>query len=114
MATIKNPSMEQIEKALSLVAPSNVITDSRYAMTADGAAFLTSDDSCSTLAVGVNRIRAIRHIMVYGGKTATVTHVLVGIDMYPKQNIINREYIAVPANEIPKHFENMETTIFEL
>ena len=110
---IENPSQEQIAQALALVEESNAITDHRYAMTADGTAFLTSDDCCGHMAVGINRIKAVRQIFTYNGTTARVMHVLVGIDMFPKQNITNRGYIAVHPSEIPELFKNLETTIYK-
>ena len=114
---IINPSFEQIEKALSLVEPSNMITDARYAMTKDGTAFATVREGFN-LHVGINTIKANRQIFVYGGlengTNASVQHILVNIDMYPKQNITNGGYIPVHPREIPEIFKNMETTIYEV
>jgi len=114
---IINPSTEQIEKALSLVEPSNMITDARYAMTMDGCSFATNRDGLN-LHIGKNNIKVIRHFFIYGGlengTNASVQHVLVDIDMYPKQNIIDSGYNPVHPREIPELFKNMETTIYEV
>ena len=115
--TIHNPTTEQIERALSLVESSNVITDARYAMSMDGCSFATVRDGMN-LAVGKNLIKAVRQIFVYGGlekgTTASVQHVLVHIDMYPKQKIIESGFNPVHPGEIPSLFANMETTIYEV
>jgi len=114
---IMNPSLEQVEKALSLVEQSNIITDARYAMTNDGCSFATVRDGFN-LHVGINTIKAVRQFFVYGGlengANASVQHVLVNIDMYPKQNIIDSGYIPVHPREIPELFKSMETSIYEV
>ena len=115
--TIHNPSVEQIEKALSLVEPSNMITDVRYAMTKDGYSFATVRDGLN-LHVGINTIKAVRQFFVYGGlengTNASVQHVLVNVDRYPKQSVIDSGYIPVHPREIPELFSNIVTTIYEV
>jgi len=114
---INNPSLEQIEKALSLTEPSSVITDGRYAMTMDGCSFATRRDGLN-LHVGINTIKAKRQICVYGGlengTTASLQCVLENIDMYPKQNIIDSGYIPVHPSDIPELYRDMETVIYEV
>ena len=114
---IQNPTVEQVEKALALVEPPNVITDTRYAMAMDGCSFATVKDGLN-LAVGINLIKAVRQIFVYGGlekgTTASVTHTLVDIDMYPKHRIIESGFNPVHPSDIPRLFANMQTTIYEV